>query len=296
MLVVEVFRYLKRRADKRPIRLADFVSMERHHGQRSGEPKVSIIIPTRNKYELLRACIDSIQTKTSYRDFEIVVINNDSSEDATIEYFELLRSAGITVLDYPYAFNYSKISNFSADNTKSEYLCFLNNDTEVIEPRWLELLMDHAVQPDSGVVGSKLLYPDGSIQHLGVAVGYTGAAGHPLAGEMPDETTSMNQAHSCFEVSAVTFACAVTSRLNFKLVNGLDSGFRVGLNDVDFALRLKSKGKRNVVCGQSCVIHHESKSRRSTTSLVGGARAILEVMRFLRIYGRNLHEDYFFKM
>lgn len=295
MLVLEVFRYLKRRADKRPFRLFNFVSMEGNHGQRLDEPKVSIIIPTRDKYDLLRACIESIMTKTTYGNYEIVVINNGSIETPTIEYLELLRSTGITVLDYPYAFNYSKITNFGSDKSESDYLCFLNNDTEVMEPNWLGLLMDHAVQPDVGVVGSKLLYPDGSIQHFGVALGYTGAAGHPLAGEVPDGTTSISYANSCIEVSAVTFACAVTSRLNFKLANGLDSGFKVGLNDIDFALRLKNIGKRNVVCGQSCLIHHESKSRRSTSSLVGGARATLEVFRFLKIYGRQLHHDYFFR-
>lgn len=295
MLVLEVFRYLKRRADKRPVGLSSFVSMESHHGQRSVEPKVSIIIPTRDKYDLLRACIESIQTKTTYGNYEIVVINNASTETSTIEYLKLLRSSGIPVLDYPHAFNYSNISNFGADNTESDYLCFLNNDTEVIEPNWLGLLMDHAFQPDVGVVGSKLLYPDGSIQHLGVALGYTGAAGHPLAGEVPDGTTRMKHANSCFEVSAVTFACALTSRLNFKLANGLYSGFKVGLNDIDFALRLKSNGRRHLVCGQSCLIHHESKSRRSTSSLVGGARATLEVLRFLKTYGRQLHHDYFFR-
>ncbi len=295
MLVLEVFRYLKRRADKRPVRLSNFVSMETHHGQRYVEPKVSIIIPTRDKYELLHACIESIQAKTTYGNYEIVVINNDSIEASTIDYLQLLRSTGITVLDYPYEFNYSKISNFGASNTESEYLCFLNNDTEVVEPNWLGLLIDHAVQPNVGVVGSKLLYPDGSIQHMGVALGYTGAAGHPLSGEMPGGTTSMKHADSCFEVSAVTFACAVTSRKNFKLANGLDSDFKVGLNDIDFALRLKSMGKRNVICGQNCVIHHESKSRKSTSSFSGGARATLEVLRFLKTYGRQLDSDYFFR-
>ena len=295
MLVLEVFRYLKRRADKRPVRLSNLVSMENHHGQRSVEPKVSIIIPTRNKYELLSACIESIQTKTIYGNYEIVVINNDSIEASTIDYLELLRSSGISVLDYPLAFNYAKITNFGAGNTESEYLCFLNNDTEVLEPQWLGLLMDHAVQPNAGVIGSKLLYPDGSIQHLGVALGYTGAAGHPLAGDFPDGTSSMKLTNSCFEVSAVTFACAVTSRKNFTLANGLDSGFKVGLNDIDFALRLKSKGMRNVVCGQSCLIHHESKSRKPTSTFSGGARATLEVLRFLKTYGGQLQNDYFFR-
>lgn len=295
MLVLEVFRYLKRRADKRPVRLVNFVSMRNHHGQRSVAPKVSIIIPTRDKYDLLRKCIESIQMKTAYRNYDIVVINNASRQVKTLEYLEVLRSTGIVVLDYPDEFNYSKISNFGVANTESEFVCFLNNDTEVLEPNWLGLLMDHAVQPDVGVVGSKLFYRDGSIQHLGVALGHTGAAGHPLLGEAPDEINSASYAKSCFEVSAVTFACAVTSRRAFDLAGGLDPGFKVGLNDIDFALRLNRKGKKALVCGQSCLFHHESKSRKSTSSFIGGARAALEVLRFLRIYGRHLHDDYFFR-
>lgn len=294
MLILEVFRYLKRRADKRPVRLTRFVSMESHHGLRSLEPSVSIIIPTRDKYELLRSCIESIQTQTAYANYEIVVINNASCDASTLDYLKYLSSTGIKVLDYLQAFNYSKITNFGVANTKSDYLCFLNNDAEVIDPGWLGQLMDHAVQPTVGVVGSKLIYPDGSIQHLGVALGYTGAAGHPLAGDMPDETKVAQHSNSCFEVSAVTFACAVTSRETFNQALGLDRDFKVGLNDIDFALRLRSLGMRNVLCGKSCLIHHESKSRKSTSSLSGGTRAAREVLRFAKLYGHELRQDYFF--
>lgn len=293
MLVLEVFRYLKRRADKRPVRLSNFVSMETHHGQRSVEPKVSIIIPSRDKYELLRACIESIRTKTSYRNYEIVVINNASSEAQTIEYLELLRSSGIAVLDYPYEFNYSKISNFGADNTDSEYLCFLNNDTEVLEPQWLGLLMDHAVQPDVGVVGSKLLYPDAKIQHMGIALGYTGAAGHPLSGIKPD-SLQITSTKSCLEVSAVTFACAVTSRKTFKRTSGLDPCFKVGLNDVDFAMRVSKLKLSNVCCLSSSLVHRSYGSRKQMSSLAGSLRAIREVLRFLRLHGKELRNDPYF--
>jgi GT2 family glycosyltransferase len=198
------------------------------------------------------------------------------------------------VMDYPHAFNYSKISNFGAASTYAEYLCFLNNDAEVMDPHWLGQLMDHAVQPEVGVVGSKLLFPDGSIQHLGVALGYTGAAGHPLAGKFPEKNQNNQQINSCFEVSAVTFACAVTSRQTFSQAAGLDSSFKVGLNDIDFALRVRGAGKRNILCGKSCLIHHESKSRKSMSSISGGATAAVEVMRFLKRYGRQLRQDYFF--
>lgn len=295
MLVLEVFRYLKRRANKSPLRLTTFNSMDNHHVQRSFSPSVSIIIPTRDKYALLYACIESIQTKTTYSNYEIVVINNSSIETSTLEYLEHLSSRGVRVLNFPHEFNYSEIINFGAVNTDSDYLCFLNNDTEVVEPGWLGQIMDHAVQPEVGVVGSKLLYSDGSIQHFGVALGYTGAAGHPLAGRMPQESGGNPQASSCFEVSAVTFACAVSSRKNFDRAKGLDSGFKVGLNDIDFSLRLKSFGMKNIVCGKSCLIHHESKSRKSTSTISGGARAVLEVLRFLRIHGRKLGQDGFFR-
>mgnify|MGYP000057616570 FL=1 len=268
--------------------------MENHHGLRSLEPSVSIIIPTRDKYELLRACIESIQEKTTYTKYEIVVIDNASSESSTLEYLKLLPSTGVRVLAYPHKFNYSKITNFGAANTNSDYLCFLNNDVAIIEPNWLGQLMDHAVQPTVGVVGSKLIYPDGSIQHLGVALGYTGAAGHPFAGDMPDELNFGQNSNSCFEVSAVTFASAVISRTAFNEALGLDREFKVGLNDIDFALRIRSQGLRNVLCGKTCLIHHESKSRKSTSSFSGGIRAAIEVSRFVKLYGRQLRQDHFF--
>ncbi len=294
MLVLEVFRYLKRRADKRPVRLSNFVSMENHHSQRSVEPKVSIIIPTRNKYELLRACIESIQTKTTYGNYEIVVINNDSSEASTIEYLELLRSSGTLVLDYPDAFNYAKITNFGADNTDSEYLCLLNNDTEVIEPSWLGNLVDHAVQPGVGIVGSQLLYPNGTLQHLGVALGFSGAAGHPFSGYNPDQLEREGVSKNCFETSAISFACALVSRSDFLSIGGLDEEFKVGLNDVDFSIRLKMEGHSHVLCCRSKLIHHESKSRRSMLTPVGAFRATLEVLRFVSVHGPILRRDHFF--
>jgi GT2 family glycosyltransferase len=268
--------------------------MESHHGQRSREPKVSIIIPTRDKYQLLLACIESIQSKTTYENYEIVIIDNASSESSTVEYLQLLASTGIRVLKYPHEFNYSKIINYGVANTESEYLCFLNNDTEVIEPSWLGVLMDHAIQPKVGVVGSKLLYPDGSIQHFGVALGYTGAAGHPLAGDMPEQTVGISDVNSCFEVSAVTFACAVTSRETFNQTLGLREVFKVGLNDVDFALRLSTNGKKNILCGKSCLFHHESKSRKEMSSFSGALRASLEVMRFLKLYPKKALRDQYF--
>lgn len=279
MLVLEVFRYLKRWADKRPVSLSNFVSMGSHHGQRTVEPKVSIIIPTRDKYELLRACIDSIQKKTTYGNYEIVVINNASSEESMFEYLELLRSTGISVLNYPHAFNYSKISNFGADNTESEYLCFLNNDTEVLEPRWLENLMDHSVHAEVGVVGSKLLYPDGSIQHNGVAVGLNGIASH-FKGEGKISGDALGAGLVCFQVEALTFASVLIRKVDFDSLAGLDPNLRIGLNDIDFCLRM-NKTKINVVCGGAVLTHQESASRYRMASLKGSLNATRDILTFL---------------
>lgn len=295
MLVLEVFRYLKRRADKRPLRLSNFVSMEDDHGQRSFMPKVSIIIPTRDKYELLHACIEAIRTKTTYRNYEIVVINNASSEASTIEYLEILSSSGVRVLDYPYEFNYSKISNFGAANTNSDYLCFLNNDTEVIEPNWLGHLMDHGVKPNVGIVGSKLMYPSGTIQHLGIALGFTGAAGHVYRGEAELENILSHLSNSCFEVSAVTFACALVRSTVFESLRGLDPLFKVGLNDVDFAMRCRRAGLEIVVCSKSNLIHSESQSRGPLNKFFPGLRAVREVFRFIQLYGTTIRSDPYFR-
>lgn len=292
MLVLEVVRYLKRRADKRPLRLVNLVSRDEDHGKRTSDPKVAIIIPTRDKYELLEACIDSVESKTTYKNYELIILNNGSIESLTLDYLERLRDRGVKVLDYPHAFNYSKLSNFGAENTDAEYLCFLNNDTEVLEPGWLTSMMDHAVLPSVGVVGSKLLFSDGTIQHLGVALGYKGAAGHVFSGL---KETDKSATQTCFECSGVTFACAVVSKAKFKLANGLDVRYRVGLNDIDFCIRIAELGYANILCSCSNLLHHESKSRKSTSSLPGGIRAAKEVIRFIGANGAALRADYFFK-
>lgn len=270
--------------------------MENHHGQRSVEPKVSIIIPTRDKYELLRACIDSIQAKTAYGNYEIVVINNDSSEAPTIEYLELLSSTGITVLEYPYVFNYSKISNFGADQTESDYLCFLNNDTEVIERSWLDHLMDHAVKDDVGVVGSRLMYSNGTIQHCGVALNHGGIVNHPYARMLQKDVFQGDEISKCHTVSAVTFACALVKKSVFFEVGGMDEQFRVGLNDIDFCMRATNSGYLSTMCNRSVLLHHESQTRGRVTK---GARAIffavLESIRFIKKYPENVRKEIYFE-
>lgn len=278
MLVLEVFRYLKRRINKRAIRLSNFVSVSSHHGLRTLDPRVTIIIPTRDKYKLLRECIESIQTKTTYGNYEIMVINNGSIEASTLGYLKFLALSGVLVVDYPQEFNYSKITNFGAANTKSDYICLLNNDTQVIEPNWLGNLMDHSVQARVGVVGSKLLYPDGSLQHNGVAVGINGIATHFKDDSgSPGETlvTSL----SCFQVEAVTFASVLIKKEVFDSLGGLDPTLKIGLNDIDFCLRINQN--INVVCGRALLTHQESASRHRMATLKGMRQAIRDILVFL---------------
>ena len=295
MLAIDIFRYLRSRFDKRPVHLRNLISVGHHHGFQAVEPSVSIIVPTRDKYGLLHACIETLVANTAYKNYELLVVNNNSTEKSTLVYLEQLRGRGFRVIDYPFPFNYSKICNLAARESASEYLCFLNNDTEIVDVNWLTNLMAHATQPGMGVVGSKLLYPDGTIQHLGVAMGYKGVAGHPFSGLAPDDIKLGAATDKCFEVSAVTFACSVISKSVFLENSALDEDLAVGLNDVDFCIRLKDTGRKNVVCNQSVLFHGESKSRRSVFSPRGFVQAIRDVLRFLKKHkGKKLFEDYFF--
>ncbi len=294
MLFVEVFRFLRRRADQRPVRLAQIVDRQCHHESRYLEPSVTIIIPTRDKHELLRKCIESIQEKTTYENYQILVVNNDSKEPSALAYLKFLASTGVKVIDYPHKFNYSIISNIGVAETASEYVCFLNNDTEIVSANWLSNLLDHVVQPDVGLVGSTLLYSDGSIQHMGVALGLNGAAGHPFSGKNLAEISSEGLLQNCYEVSAVTFACALVSRADYSLIGGLDEKYKVGLNDVDFAIRLTRQDRKHVLCQRNQIIHHESQSRLRVGSPRGAFRAVLEILRFIKAHGSSLEKDYFF--
>jgi GT2 family glycosyltransferase len=291
--VSEVFLYIKRRFDRRPVYLSTRVDRREDHQKQESIPSVTVVIPTRDKADLLNACVESVLGKTSYPNFKVVVVNNQSIEQSTLAYLEELKPRGITVLDFPKPFNFSEIANFASANDASDFLCFLNNDTEVLEPNWLSHLVDHALTPEVGLVGSKLLYGNGAVQHFGIALGFTGAAGHPYSGIQPKDLPE-GLDESCFEVSGVTFACALVSKEDYVSLGGLDAKFRVGLNDVDFALRMIGIGKRTVVCGRSCLTHHESRTRRSMTSLPGAAQAIVEVMEFTKRHGAQIRADNYF--
>jgi GT2 family glycosyltransferase len=195
----------------------------------------------------------------------------------------------VSILQYSSTFNYSAISNFAATKATGDYLCFLNNDTEVISSNWLSSMVEHASSSSAGLVGAVLSYPNKSIQHMGIALGYTGIAGHPNRGESKDQCVPEN----CFQVSAVTFACAVISRSKFWELGALDEKFPSGFNDVDISIRSSNHNYQNVVCVRAQLIHQESQSRPRALSFAGFLRAVKDVLSILRKHRGILREPFF---
>ena len=293
MFAFELVRYIIDRLLKPDFSLVNNVDMSTHHGvgkaKNLSRPKISIIIPTRDKSDLVRSCLATVKETTADLDIELVIVDNDSIEAESKQLFEELMSQGAVVVKCPGAFNYSAICNLAAHNSTGEYLCFLNNDTEVISPEWLSSMVEHASQPTVGLVGAVLLYPDQTLQHMGIALGMAGGiAGHPYRGKSSQECLPDN----CFEVSGVTFACAVISKAKFDALGGLDEKFPVGFNDVDISIRSAASGLHNVLCTKSVLTHAESQSRTKGKSLKGVISSLREVVAFLRIHPNN-HSDRF---
>ncbi|WP_370244174.1 glycosyltransferase family 2 protein [Alteromonas abrolhosensis] len=229
----------------------------------NSNPMVSLIIPTRNGKELVKACIESILEKTTYRNYEILLIDNDSDEQESIEYFSYLNTLGkVRVLRYPEPFNYSAINNFGVEHSKGSILGLINNDIEVISPEWLTYMVGHVERDNVGCVGAKLLYSDTRIQHAGVVLGYGGGAGHAHKNFPRYHTGYLNRIIATNNYSAVTAACLLVKRSHFDAVNGLNANdLTVAFNDVDFCLKVKSLGVQNVYCAEAELFHHESVSR-----------------------------------
>ncbi len=234
------------------------------------EPKVSLLIPTRNGYELLALCVESIFDNTDYPNFELVIIDNASDDPKTLAYFQTLaRRGNVKILRYPAPFNFSAINNFAVRHSDGELIGFLNNDLEVIASEWLNELVSHALRPGNGAVGAKLYYPDGRIQHAGVILGigaprdsFTGVAGHAYVNMQGDATGQMYRAQLAQNLSAVTAACLVMRRAVFEQAGGFDEEhLQVAYNDVDLCLRIQELGYRNVWTPFAELYHHESASR-----------------------------------
>ncbi|MBF0550693.1 MAG: glycosyltransferase [Deltaproteobacteria bacterium] len=222
-------------------------------------PLVTIIIPTKNKVNLLDKCLTTLTQKTEYDNYEIIIMDNESDAQ-TKEYLAKLPHQ---VISYDLPFNYSKINNLGADQARGDFLLFLNNDVEIITPYWLTALLEHACRPEVGATGAKLLYSDRTVQHAGVVLGlsHNGVAGHVyqgLTGDSPGYNGYMNVIRN---YSAVTGACLMTRKALFKGFGGFEERLGTAFQDVDYCLRLGEAGYWIVYTPYACLIHHESKSR-----------------------------------
>lgn len=255
-------------------------------------PHVSILIPTRDRVDLLRLCVTSVLEKTRYPSFEVVIVDNGSVERETLAYFEELKGNDrVRVLAYPQPFNYSAINNFAAASTQGELICLLNNDIEVISPNWLEEMASHAVRKEIGAVGAMLYYPNDTIQHAGVLVGFSGVAGHLYAGAPRGSSGHMGRAFLAQRLSAVTAACLVIRRSIWNEVGGLDEQIRVAFNDVDFCLRVQEKGYSTLWTPHAELYHHESASRGHEDTPEKRARFKSEVDFMVARWGETLEAD-----
>ncbi|PRR83056.1 glycosyltransferase family 2 protein [Clostridium vincentii] len=257
-------------------------------------PLVSIIIPNKDEHETLKACIESIFEKSTYKNFEIIIVENNSTEDEIFKYYEELASNNkIRVITWDKEFNYSAINNYAFNETKGEYIVFLNNDIEVITPNWIEEMLMHTQRMGIGITGAKLYYPDDTIQHAGVILGLRGVAGHSHGGFKRDDLGFCGRLKIIQNLSAVTAACLMIRRSVYEEVEGFDEEFPVAFNDIDFCLKVRGKGHLIIFTPFVEMYHYESKSRGEDTTVEKIARFEKEVKRFHKKWGLWIRDPYY---
>ena len=257
-----------------------------------GNPLISILIPNKDHVHELRECIESIFTKSSYRNFEIVIIENNSKEAATFEYYKKLQTEHehLRIVNWTGRFNFSAINNFGFKHAHGEYILLLNNDMEVITPDWLQEMLMFAQRADVGAVGAKLYYPDDTIQHAGVILGIGGVAGHSHKYFPREDLGYMGRLTYAQNLSAVTAACMMIPRHVYEEVQGLDESFEVAFNDVDFCIRIRKAGYLIVFTPYAELYHYESKSRGKEDTLEKQERFSGEVLRFQHRWENELEQ------
>ncbi|MGI6096128.1 MAG: glycosyltransferase family 2 protein [Lachnospiraceae bacterium] len=226
-------------------------------------PLVSIVIPNKDHIEDLDKCISSLLQRSTYDNFEVIIVENNSTEEATFAYYRHLEDTckKVKVLYWKDAFNYSAINNFGVEHAGGEYILLLNNDTEIINNNCIEELLGYCMRPDVGIVGARLYFEDDTVQHAGVVIGIGGAAGHLFIGSKRGDNGYFSRLICACDYSAVTAACLMVKKSVFQEVNGLDPEFQVAFNDVDFCLKVREKGYLVVYNPYAELYHYESKSR-----------------------------------
>ena len=232
-----------------------------------GEPLVSILIPNRDQKETLEKCLNSIWEKSTYKNYEILIVENNSSSPEIFDYYrEIEKRPGVRILTWKEGFNYSAINNFGEKSAAGDYLLFLNNDVEVINPRWIEELLGNCQRKEVGIVGAKLYYPDDTIQHAGTVIGIGGIAGHAFLNMPRSRTGYLHKASLQMDLSAVTAACMMMKRQVFEQLGGFEERLSVAFNDVDLCLRTVQAGYLVVYNPEVELYHYESKSRGAEDS------------------------------
>ena len=232
-----------------------------------GEPLVSILIPNRDQKETLEKCLNSIWEKSTYNNYEILIVENNSSSPEIFDYYrEIEKRPGVRILTWKEGFNYSAINNFGEKSAAGDYLLFLNNDVEVINPRWIEELLGNCQRKEVGIVGAKLYYPDDTIQHAGTVIGIGGIAGHAFLNMPRSRTGYLHKASLQMDLSAVTAACMMMKRQVFEQLGGFEERLSVAFNDVDLCLRTVQVGYLVVYNPEVELYHYESKSRGAEDS------------------------------
>jgi GT2 family glycosyltransferase len=256
-------------------------------------PLVSLIIPTRNGFHLIKTCIDSIEDKTSYRNFEILVVDNGSDDPEVLDYFsEIQKKPNVEIIRDDRPFNFARLNNLAVTQAEGELVGLINNDIEVIEPDWLSEMVGLATRDGVGAVGAKLLYTDGKIQHGGVVLGVGGVAGHAFKHYPGDYPGYFSRARLTSSFSAVTAACLVIRKETYLQAGGLDEkNLAIAFNDIDFCLRVRELGLRNVWTPHALLYHHESASRGYEDTPEKQERFAKEVRFMQKRWGRKLLDD-----
>jgi len=256
------------------------------------KPLVSLIIPTRDYANLLEKCLTSIFNKTDYRNFEIIVMDNQSIEEETFKVFNEFKEKGVRIIPYDKPFNYSAINNFAVKHANGDVIGLINNDVEVITNDWLDEMLGLLMRPNIGAVGAKLLWPNEMVQHGGVVLGIGGLAGH-YGNHLHDADAGyMYRNQVTQELSAVTAACLLIKKADYLAVNGLNEfDFPVAFNDVDLCLKLRAKGLKNIWTPHAKLWHFESASRGKEDNPIKAARAYRETQNLKKQWGDILLKD-----
>lgn len=260
------------------------------------EPLVSIIIPIRDYADMTRKCLESIYKKTKYKNYEIIIANNDSKEKETFDLFKEMKKKhkNFKVVDVNIEFNYPKINNIAVKEAKGEVIVLLNNDTEIISSDWLDDMVSYAIQDHIGTVGAKLLYSDETVQHAGIILGLGGVASHAYNGASREDTGLFGRLRVPYNCSANTAACLAIKKSLYDKVGGLEEDLKIAYNDIDLNIKILEKGYYNVFLPQVELTHYESKSRGFETTYKKYKRFLGEVKYMNKKWKEKVKTDNFY--